>query len=130
MGMDSLNTFVNLVAVGFGVYALYVVVKLGKNNTLFPNALLVPKDRQVSDCLDEETYVTYMKPRTVILGIVLVLEGLFGALNDKLGLLESWFGKQEGIMNIVMLEIPILLTLAVIIWYGAVLTKAQRTYWP
>ena len=83
MGMDSLNTFVNLVAVGFGVYALYVVVKLGKNNTLFPNALLVPKDRQVSDCLDEETYVTYMKPRTVILGIVLVLEGLFGALNDN-----------------------------------------------
>ena len=130
MGMDSLNTFVNLVALGFGVYALYVVVKLGSANKLFPNQLLVPKDRSVSDCLDEETYVAYMKPRTMVLGIALILEGAFAILNDKLGLLQTWFGNPEGMTQILLLEVPVVMALIVIVWYGVVLTRAQRAYWP
>jgi len=128
--MESMNTIINMIALGFGVYSLYVVWKLGPENKLFPNGLLVPKDRTVEECLDSESYVQYMKPRTVALGIVLVLEGLFAILNETLGLLVRWFGELSSTMNLLLLEIPIIIALVVIIWYSVVLVKAQKMYWP
>ena len=127
--MGSLNTFINMIALGFGVYCLYVVWKLGVENKLFANSLLIPKDRTEKECLDQEGYIRHIKPRTVVLGVVLILEGLFGMADEYLNLVGRLFGEPSGMMRVLVLEIPVMVTLAVIIWYSVVLVKAQKMYW-
>lgn len=78
------DVVVNIITLGCGIYALYTWFKLlaGK---LFDNSLVMPRERTAAQCLDEETYVAYIRPRTLILGIATVISG-------GTGVVDSWYG--------------------------------------
>ena len=59
------NFTLNIFTLGCGAYCLYTFLKLLTGRKLFKNALLIPKEREVEDCTDEEGYISYLLPRMV-----------------------------------------------------------------
>ena len=72
---NSMNDLMDLISILCGGYCLYTWFLLAKNKKLFMNGLLMPKDKKPSDCLDEEGYVKYMRPKLFLLGLVIFLFG-------------------------------------------------------
>lgn len=123
------DVVVNIITLGCGIYALYTWFKLlaGK---LFDNSLVMPRERTAAQCLDEETYVAYIRPRTLILGIATVISGGTGVVDSYTGIIRNWAQTQDWLGFLVEFGALILVPLAVIIWYGVCLVRAHRRYWP
>lgn len=115
---NSYNLFVNVITLACAGYCLYLWYQLQTKGIAAPNSPLIPKDRQASDCLDPESYVAYIKPRTLILGLVVLLSSVFGFLDGNL--FEAVFWVQM---------VSIALPLAVLVWYGVCFSKARKLYW-
>lgn len=116
---SSMNLLLDAVAIGCGIYCLYTWLKLVFTNRLFMNGILVPKGKTEKDCLDEEGYIDYIKPRLGVLAVFTTLYGLFFLLNDNL--------PQELIPYPWNLA-PLVVVLGVLIWYAACNRKANIEY--
>ena len=68
---------------GCGLYCFYIWVRLLVEKRLFKNGLLIPKDKTAEDCLDEEGFITYMKPRLAVLAFVTTIYGILQVLNNS-----------------------------------------------
>ena len=117
--MDSFFTIFDGIAVCFGIYIIFTVIKLKIAGRLFPNAILIPKDQKVSDCRDAQEYIRYIGPRLLILGIAVTLYGICSVVLD--------FITFDGI-SIVHLSMTVV-ALALIIWYACCNRKAFQLYW-
>ena len=116
---NSMNDLMNLVSVVCGGYCLYTWFRLVREKKLFMNGLLLPKDKNPSDCLDEEEYVRYMRPRVGLLGLVIFLFGVFSAINTRF---------DPPILEFPLTFIPWGVEAAVLIWYAVCSSKALRDY--
>lgn len=117
--MEDFNLILDLIGLGCGVYCMYTWLKLTLSGRLFKNSLLVPKEKAVEDCLDEDGYVMYMKPRLGVLAVVTLLYGIAITLNDNLA---------EAFMPYPWNFIPLLAVLGVLIWYAVCNSRANRDY--
>ena len=126
--MTGFELYFNLITLVCGVYALYTAIKLWKLNKLFPNQLLVPKDSKPEDCLDEEGYVDYVKPRLLILGVVLTLVGVICLADSQWQLSAKLLPQVENAAFFVV-EGGIVLCLLSLVWYIACWMKAKKLYW-
>ena len=108
----------DFISIGCGVYILYTLIKLQAYGRLFPNSLLIPNGKSPKDCNDPQGYITYLKPRLLILGIFVLLFGLLSLLNESMQ-----FFSFAGTM------IFVAVTFAVIAWYGVCSTKTFKRYW-
>ena len=115
---NSFLMFFDLIAIGCGVYMLYTWYKLKLAGRLFPNALLIPKDKSPKSCADPEGYIRYILPKTLITGILITLLGIVRLVNEY----AQFFG-------LVVSEIVICLDLDVIAWYGVCYSKSVKLYW-
>lgn len=115
--MDFTSMF-DVISLACGVYILITWFKLHAAGRLFPNSLLIPRDKSPKDCLDPAAYIGYIGPRLLIVGIVVTLSGVAGLLNTWLGLYGFWVG--EGI---------IVLCLAALVWYCICSSRANKKYW-
>ena len=109
---------IDAIALAYGVYMLYTWFKLHTTGKLFPNGILIPNGRSPKDCDDAEGYIQYMKPKILILGILVTVYGAVCLANETLKFI-SW-------------QICVALTgviLLVIIWYGVCNYKANKLYW-
>lgn len=59
------------------------LVPAGAGKEAFHERVLLPKDRKPSDCLDEEGYIKTIRPKLGILGLVILLFGVFSAINER-----------------------------------------------
>ena len=73
---DSFLKLFDLISTACGVYILYSYVKLRMVGRLFPSSLLIPNGRQPKDCLDEEGYIRYIRPRLLVIGVAITVLGL------------------------------------------------------
>ena len=80
---NSMNDLMNLISVLCGGYCLYTWFRLVREKKLFMSSVLLPKDRKPSDCLDEEGYIKPIRPKLGILGLVILLFGVFSAINER-----------------------------------------------
>ena len=126
--MSGFELYFNIITLACGVYALYTAIKLWKLNKLFPNQLLVPKDAKPGDCLDEEGYVGYVKPRLLILGIVLTVVGGICLADSKWQISAMLFSGAEK-ASFYLVEGGIVLCLVALVWYMFCWTKARKLYW-
>jgi len=116
--MNGFSSFFDLISLLCGGYILVTWVKLRVAGRLFPNGLLIPKNKSVKDCTDAPGYIRYLSPRLLITGAVITLSGVLGLLNDTLQLYG--FLVAEGIVA---------LCLAVLIWYAVCTVRANRRFW-
>ena len=115
---NSFLMFFDLIAIGCGVYMLYTWYKLKLAGRLFPNALLIPKDKSPKSCADPEGYIRYIQPRTLITGIFITVFGIINMVNEY----AQFYG-------LIGSEILVGVNLVVIIWYGVCYSKAVKLYW-
>ena len=106
------NFTLNIFTLGCGAYCLYTFLKLLTGRKLFKNALLIPKEREVEDCTDEEGYISYLLPRLGVLTFSVLIYGIVSLIND---MLETPF-------------VPLLVLLGVLVWYSVGSVRANRDY--
>lgn len=129
MDQNGFDTIFNLITLGYGLYAVYTWFQL-RGGALFPNPLLIPKDLRPDHCLDEAAYVAYIRPRTLILGVIAALSGGAGMADQSAGFLAAW-AAALGVSDLMLrLILMVVLPLAVVIWYAVCLVRAQRKYFP
>ena len=120
--MDNASMFmmIDVISLGCGVYCVYTWLRLLREKKLFKNGLLIPKDMDPSDCLDEAGYIAYISPRLAVLAVVTLLYGIVQMLNNTI--LETPF------MNFAQSMITLGVVMAVLIWYAVANSKANREY--
>lgn len=117
--MGSTMLLMDLVAVACSVYCMYTWLRLLITKRLFKNGLLVPKEKQVEDCLDEELYISYILPHLTILTVVTALYSVYIVA--------------ETVMDVILLPgfyslIPLGMVMAGLIWFAVKSGKANRDY--
>ncbi|MBQ5749544.1 MAG: hypothetical protein IIV87_05235 [Oscillospiraceae bacterium] len=117
--MGSTMLLMDLVAVACGVYCLYTWLRLIITKKLFKNGLLVPKEKDVSDCEDEELYISYILPHLTILAVVTTLYSIYIIA--------------ETIMDVILLPgfyslIPLGLVMAALIWFAVKSGRANQDF--
>lgn len=116
---NEMNLLLALILLGSGVYCLYTWLRLLVTKRLFRNGLLVPKEKKISDCADEEEYIRYIMPPLTVLALMTTAHGVLITLNDvfELELLPYPWGLA-----------PLVLTLGAIVWYMVRNARANREY--
>lgn len=128
MTMDSFELYFDVITLICGGYVLYTVLKLRQQGKLFANQLLIPRGAEVEECLDEAGYISFITPRLWILGLFVLVLGLFSIADRQWHISETLFPQVEKIEFIVT-EGSIVLGLLVLIWYMFSWTKAKKLYW-
>ena len=85
----------------------------------FYNSLLVPNDKQPSDCLDESGYIAYLTPRLLVVAFFTTASGVVYLLDDLL---------PQPLLPYPWSLIPAGVVLAVLVWYALVNRRANRDY--
>lgn len=128
--MNDFNSFFNLLILGCGLYCLYQSVQLIRTGTLPSNSILLSKERPLSQCLDPEGFIAYMKPRFLIFSVLMVLSSLVSILNDFLGFLDRWTAPMTPALRLVVLEVvSFLIPFGVLVWFAVCLVKTQKQLW-
>ena len=120
--MDNMLQILLLVMLGgSGVYALYSVIRLQKEQLLFPNKFLYPSNCKPDDCTDVSGFIEFITPRILVFGIVCILL--------TIGMAISWFA---GLFTLPMWLDNIVLPalgIGVFIWYMVVQNKVYKLFW-
>ena len=116
---NSMNDLMNLISVLCGGYCLYTWFRLGREKKLFANGLLLPKDAKPSDCLYEDGYIHYIRPKIGILGLAIFLFGAFSAANARF---------DPPILQFPWTFVPWGIEAAILIWHAVSSSRAMRDY--
>lgn len=118
-GFNDMNLLLSLILLGSGIYCLYTWLRLLVTKRLFRNGLLVPKEKKISDCADEEEYIRYIMPPLTVMALMTTAYGVVVMLNDgfSLNLLPYPWGL-----------VPLVLTLGAMAWYAVRNARANRDY--
>ncbi len=108
----------DFISIACGGYILITWFKLRIAGRLFPNSLLIPKDKAPKDCLDAPGYIAYIGPRMLIFGIPVLLFGVISLINEYVQFYGLWVA--EGMT---------FATLGFIIWYAVCTRKAVKMFW-
>ena len=119
MDLNNMNFILDMVAVVSGIYCLYTWIKLCRCNELFPNSILIPSGKSVSDCIDEEGYIEFIRPRMCVLAFATLIYGCFLMINDTL---------EKPLLELPWNLIPLALIMVVLVWYAVISTRATREY--
>lgn len=115
--MASTFSFMDIIIIVCGVYVLYIFYLLKVKGEI-RETLLLPKDLPVNKCKDKAAYIAEMSPKVLIYGIVVVLCGVLGLCESRLGLLGNAY------------LIVLAVFLAVTVWFAVEAKKAVKKYWP
>ena len=126
MDPNGMIGLMNLITLGGGIYSLYAWFQM-RGGTIPPNFALQNRDLPREKCLDEEYYVSYMRPRLLVLALILIAFGAFNLLDAQFGLLQAWI--PESAYLLVSFVVGSLIPLAVIVWFAVCLSKIQKELW-
>lgn len=125
MDPNSMNSILSLLTVLAGLYCFCAWFQLRKG-TIPEKFLLLSKELPADQCLDQEQYTTYLRPRLLVIGAVTTVFGGFTLLDDRFSLLEQWCPEQAFAIGLLTSSI---LPLAAVIWFCFCLNKIQRELW-
>ena len=80
--MNDMTLFLDLILLASGAYCMYTFLRLAVTKRLFKNGLLVPKEKKISDCADEQEYIGYMMPPLAVMAVMTMGYGVCMMLND------------------------------------------------
>lgn len=125
MDINSMNSLFSMITLLFSVYCLYAWYQL-RGGTIPQKFALLPKEFSPEKCLDQELYVRYLRPRLLVFSILMVLTGVVGLLDARLGLFEAMLPGRGVLLAILLTSV---LPLAVVIWFCVCLRKIQKELW-
>lgn len=125
MDINSMNSLFSMITLFFSVYCLYAWYQL-RGGTIPQKFALLPKEFSPEKCLDQELYVRYLRPRLLVFSILMVLTGVVGLLDARLGLFEAMLPGRGVLLAILLTSV---LPLAVVIWFCVCLRKIQKELW-
>ena len=125
MDINSMNSLFSMITLFFSVYCLYAWYQL-RGGTIPQKFALLPKEFSPEKCLDQELYVRYLRPRLLVFSILMVLTGMVGLLDARLGLFEAMLPGRGVLLAILLTSV---LPLAVVIWFCVCLRKIQKELW-
>lgn len=125
MDINSMNSLFSMITLFFSVYCLYAWYQL-RGGTIPQKFALLPKEFPPEKCLDQELYVRYLRPRLLVFSILMVLTGVVGLLDARLGLFEAMLPGRGVLLAILLTSV---LPLAVVIWFCVCLRKIQKELW-
>ena len=117
--MNDMTLFLDLILLASGAYCMYTWLRLMVTKHLFKNGLLVPKEKKISDCADEEAYIRYMTPPLAVMAIMTMGYGVCMLLNDQL---ETPFLPYPWPL------VVLAAVLASLVWYAVRNSRANREY--
>ncbi len=117
--VQMLDVLMVVMLLGCGVYALYSALKLKKLCYLFPNGLLYPGNCKPEDCTDAPSFILYIVPRAVLLGIGMIIIGGLFLLNMLVFKIDALW------VNLLSIVLP----LALFAWYVVAQRKAGKRFW-
>ena len=115
MGFDGIFNLIDIIVLGYGVYALYSAYVL-KNEGKIIRTFLVFKETRVEDCKDLQGYANFMSPKLWTLGGCMVAYGVVSVLNTYVVDIESLFW------------LVFVGFLVVLVWYAVQVKKAMQIY--
>ena len=118
MDANSFDSIFNLITLFCGFYCLYYWFQLGRKGLDMPKCPLVPASQDPSECMDAEAYVAYMRPRMLVLGIVVLISAVLGMLEQIVFDDNVW-------IQIAIIVLP----MAVLVWFCICFAKARKEYW-
>ncbi|MDO4261968.1 MAG: hypothetical protein Q4C82_07805 [Eubacteriales bacterium] len=113
--MNDMWSFIDILILGCGVYALYAAYVLKTQGKVI-KTFLVFKDTNVADCKDLAAYAHMMSPRLSALGGVMIAYGAVAVINNYMVDVTGLY--------LAMLVVFIL----TLIWYGMQTRKAMKIY--
>ena len=120
MGLSGIISAVFLVSIlFFGIYGLYGVLRLKKEQYLIPHRLMYPNYHNGDDCRDPVEYMDFIQPRLTILSVVMILSGLV--------LLTSFFFSSIRTVGVMLLAYGA--PFVAYLWYSVCLKQALKKYW-
>ena len=125
MDINSMNSLFSMITLFFSVSCLYAWYQL-RGGTIPQKFALLPKEFSPEKCLDQELYVRYLRPRLLVFSILMVLTGVVGLLDARLGLFEAMLPGRGVLLAILLTSV---LPLAVVIWFCVCLRKIQKELW-
>lgn len=125
MDLTSMNTLFSLIMLVFGVYCIYAWYQL-RDGTLPEKFVLLNKELPASKCLDQEQYVTYVRPRLLVFSVAMTAFGVISVLDARLALIEAWF---PGCVFWVQLMVTSVIPFAMVVWFAVCLRKIQKELW-
>lgn len=115
--MDSMFSMMDIIIILGGLYLLYTYY-LMKFKGEVKESILLPKDLPVRKCKDLPAYISDMSPKVLVYGIVVVLCGITGLLEDM-----------YHIMGWIYLA-AFLIFIAASAWFIVQTKGAVKKYWP
>lgn len=114
--MESGGMFllIDIIIAAYGAYLIYGAFNLRKNGEI--GGAVWSKDLPMRKCKDKEGFIKYMFPRLLVSGILVLINGILGVLDDKMGL------------PLIISLIPMAIILFVVVWYIIFAKKAQKMY--
>ncbi len=115
---DMMDMMVAITYFCFGVYCLSSYFLLRKRKVLVANKILYPRDCDPARCRKPEAFISFILPRVLLLGVVLVLFGGLFLLDHFVGTGSPW-----------LTLVTIFLPLAFFAWYVREQRKATQRFW-
>lgn len=130
MNTDSILLLFDIIMLGYGIYCLYIWLKLRKTGVMPEKSLLLSQELPMKNCIDPEEYVQYMKPRLFVFGLLISILALFCLVDEFFGLMAGWTASMELIPALLVeFFVTCALPLAVLIWFGVCTYRIQKRLW-
>ena len=118
MDFNSMYLIMDLICVGYGLYILYLTVKMKNSGKLEDCSSLLPKSVSPNKCKDPAGFINFIFVKQMLAGLVAVLAGAVGMMQTYTDLVTPYvfFG-------------VILLLVAYLVFYGIQISKAVKMFW-
>ena len=118
MSTTSMFPLLDGIVLIFGAYMTFQVVRMMMSGQMQDGSVFLTKDKPVSKCKDPAGYIRFMGPRQLILGILAILSGAMGLIQDY----TSYISTPVYLGSTVVLVVYI-------IYYCVTASKANKTFW-
>ena len=114
--MDELQI---LLQVGIGIYAIYLYIKHRGSDQIPKSQLLLAKDIDPNKCTDQAAYMNYLLPKTLVLGILLLVLSAIPIYKMVSGQMPLWLELSSFIAPFIVL-----------VWFAIAYRKGLKTWFP
>lgn len=116
MDTNGMFSIFDIFVVGVGLYLLYTWYLL-KFKGEVKESVLLSKGFPYKRCKDKEGYKAFIGPKLLVLGMIALLAGCVGLINDY----QDFLGAYYIIVAVVFF--------AVVIWFSLMVRKAYKLFW-
>ncbi len=128
--MSSMNYIFSVVMLVMGIYGLRMWISVRKTGDVPAGSVLLPRDRTLADCMDEDAFLDYIRPRLLIFSVLNVLYGLFSAADTALDLIGTWVvNMPDRLAGLTIQLLTSVLPMAIFVWFALALNKIQKDLW-